>query len=93
MFSLYNGPRDLFSLSRQVDAGAQTAVGGAFQPDIAAMAASDIARDRQPQPDPARRWIARGIEPHERPEDAVAVDWRDAGTIIVDKNIDPVVMR
>ena len=75
---------------RQVDAGAQAAIGRGFQPDVAAMAARHVARDRQAEPDAAGRRIARRVEPDERPEHALAVRRRDAGPVIVDQDIDPV---
>src|ERR1700692_899104 len=46
-------PSSTLGSAREWQAGAQAARGRGFEPDTAAMAAGHVARDRQPEPDPA----------------------------------------
>src|SRR5579863_9087023 len=57
----------------QMHARPQPALRGGFAPDVAAMAARHVARDRQSQPDAAGLRIARRIEANERLKDMVAL--------------------
>ena len=57
------------------------------------MAARHVARDRQAEPDAAGRLIARRVEPDERPEHPFAFRLGNAGPVIVDQDIDPVIGR
>ena len=76
--------------ARQVDAGAQAALRRGFEPDVAAMAARHVAGDRQAEADAAGRRVARRIEADERPEHAIPIGRRDAGSVVVDQDVDPV---
>ena len=64
-----------------------------FEPDVAAVAARHIARDRQAEPDAAGRRVARGIEADEGLEHPLAFAGRDAGPVIVDQDVDAVLDR
>ena len=55
----------------EVDPGAQAALRRGLEPDVAAVAARHVAGDRQAETDASGRRVARGIEPYERPKNAV----------------------
>ena len=55
------------------------------------MAARHVAGDRQPEPDAAGRGIARRVEANERPEHSAAFGRQDAGTVVIDQDVDTVV--
>ena len=77
-------------LPRQMDPGAQPAPGRGLQPDVPAMAARHVAGDGQAEADAAGQRVARCIEPDERPEHAGSISRRDAGSVVIDQDIDPI---
>src|SRR2546423_10937632 len=73
---------------RQAQPGAQAALGRFVERQVAAMAAHDVAGDRQAEADPAGRGIARALDPVERLEDLLALALRDAPPLIVAQELD-----
>src|SRR4051794_30007899 len=74
-------------------AGAQSTQWRRLETDVSAVAARHVARDRQAEPDASGRLIARRVEPDERAEYALAFRLGNAGSIIVDQNVDSVIGR
>ena len=68
----------------------QAALGRRLQPDVATMTARHVARYGQAKADAAGQWVARRIEADERPEHAGSISRRDAGSVVIDQDIDPV---
>src|SRR5713101_1502330 len=67
---------------------AETALRRGFERQIAAMAACDVARDGEPETNPAGGDVARRVEPEERAKYRFALLRRDAGTVVVDHDVD-----
>ena len=69
--------------------GAEPALRRGFQHEIAPVPARHVPRDREAEPDPAGREVARGVEPEEGAEDsnsqtAFEVRWSIKGPDIRD---------
>jgi len=73
-----------------MDPGAQATLGGRLKSDVAAMAARDVAGDRQTETDASGGWVARSVEAHEGPEHTAPVCGRNSRTVVVDDDVDPV---
>jgi hypothetical protein len=73
-----------------MDPGAQATLGGGLEPDVAPMAARDVAGDRQTETDPSGGRVARSIEAHEGPEHTAPVSGRNSWTVVIDDDVDPV---
>ena len=68
-------------------------MGRDFEPDVAAMAARHVARDRQPEPHAPGRRVARAVEPNEGLEHPLAFGTWNAWPVIVDQDVNPVLDR
>src|ERR1700756_829583 len=74
---------------RQVNPYPRAAAGGISDPDRAAVLALDNAlRNRQAQPRPACRTVARGVGATERLEHGFALAGRNARAVVVDSDFD-----
>src|SRR6185312_3286776 len=83
-----NGVASAVMSIRQMQPGAQPALRRGLEGEVAAMAARHVARDGEAEPDAASGGVARGVEPEERAEDRLALLGRDAGSIVVDHDVD-----
>jgi len=73
-----------------MDPRAQTTLRGGLESDVAAMAARDVAGDRQTETDASGGRVARSIEAHEGPEHTAPVCRRNSWAVVVDDDVDPV---
>src|SRR6185437_10886763 len=81
------GPR---SSAGQAQADAQASLGRILERDLAALAAGEVARDRQAETQLAAARVARGIEAEERPKHRIALRLRNARPVIIDENVEAV---
>src|SRR5216683_72550 len=72
--------------ARQMDPGAQATLGGRLKSDVAAMAARDVAGDRQTETDASGGRVARRLEAHEWPEHAAPVCGRNSRAVVIDED-------
>src|SRR5258706_1773238 len=87
-FSAGLSPVILTRSNRQPHGRAQAAERRGAEDDVAAMAAHDVARDRQAEADAARGGVPRGIHAEERLEGLLALVGRDAGAVVVDRQLE-----
>src|SRR4249920_3354071 len=72
--------------------GAQPAHRAFPERDITAVALGDVACDGEPEPGIALVLVAGVVEPIERPEDVVALQYRDARAVVVDLDAQPLAL-
>ena len=70
--------------------GAQPALRRGFEPQIAALAVHEVARDGEAEAEPARVGVARRVEAVKGAEHVLALLFGDAGSVVVDQDVESV---
>src|SRR6185437_6659513 len=82
----FSSPLESHALDRNSHRRSQTPHRAVGKRDVPAMGASDVARDREPQPRAALVLIAGFVQAVERPEHIIAISGVDAGAVVIDDN-------